>query len=260
MTPLTELRANHIRGLLRDARARRGDSEFVLEGPHLLEAAMEKALKLIEYVAFTQDAIVRHPDLLDQAEKLDIPVYSLSAKLAARTSDTQEPQGIFAVARMPRPSPVRGNVILALDGVKDPGNAGTIIRTAAWFGVQNILLADGSADPFAPKVVRGTQGAIFDVSLETNADLMKRLTDLRNTGWTILAASVSETAKPVYDISFPERVVFLFGTEARGIRPELLTLAAEEIVIPKHGAGESLNVAVSAAIILGEFRRRNPAT
>ncbi len=72
MTPLTELRVNHIRGLLRDARARRGDSEFVIEGPHLLEAAIEKAPKLIEYAAFTQDAVVRHGALLDMAERLDI--------------------------------------------------------------------------------------------------------------------------------------------------------------------------------------------
>ena len=117
MTPLTELRANHIRGLLRDARARRGDSEFVLEGPHLLEAALEKAPKLIEYVAFTQDAVVRHTALLDRAEAMGIEVHSLPAKLSGRISDTEEPQGIFAVVRMPHSAQLHGDAILALDGV-----------------------------------------------------------------------------------------------------------------------------------------------
>jgi TrmH family RNA methyltransferase len=260
MTPLTELRANHIRGLLHDARARRGDSEFVLEGPHLLEAAIENAFKLIEYVAFTQDAVVRHTALLDHAESLGIPVYSLPAKLADRISDTQEPQGIFAVARMPRSAHLRGNAVLALDGVQDPGNVGTIIRAAAWFGIQDMLLGEGTADPFAPKVVRSTQGAIFDVGLEQSADLLKRLTDLRNAGWQIVAATLDAAAKPVFEFTFPDKAILLLGTEARGIRPELLELAGEQIVIPRYGVGESLNVALSAAIILAEFRRRNPAT
>jgi TrmH family RNA methyltransferase len=258
MTPLTELRVNHIRGLLRDARARRGDSEFVIEGPHLLEAALEKAPKLIEYAAFTQDAVVRYGELLDRAVASGIAVHSLPAKLAQRVSDTEEPQGIFAVVRMPRSSQPRGKAMLALDGVQDPGNVGTIIRTAAWFGVQEILLGEGTADPYAPKVVRSTQGAIFDVTLEMSADLAKRLTDLRNAGWKILAATVDEGAKSIFDLTFPERMIFLMGTEARGIRPELLELASERIIIPRYGAGESLNVALSTAIILAEFRRRNP--
>ncbi len=258
MTPLTELRANHIRGLLRDARARRGDSEFAIEGPHLLEAALEKAPKLIKYAAFTQDAVVRHTWLLERAESLGISVHSLPTKLSYRISDTEEPQGIFAVARMPRLSHPHGDAILVLDGVQDPGNVGTIIRSAAWFGVPNILIGEGTADPYAPKVVRGSQGAIFDVSIDAVTDLVKRLTDLQNAGWQILAATLAETAQSVFEISFPEKTILLLGAEARGVRPELVELASQQIVIPKYGAGESLNVAISAAILLAEFRRRKP--
>ncbi len=258
MTPLTELRANHIRGLLHDARARRGDSEFAIEGPHLLEAALEKTPKLIEYAAFTQEAVVRYTSLLDKAESLGIAVHSLPSKLSYRISDTQEPQGIFAVVRMPRLSHPHGDAIIVLDGVQDPGNVGTIIRSAAWFGVPNILIGDGTADPYAPKVVRGTQGAIFDVSIDAVTDLTKRLTELKNAGWNIFAATLAETAQSIFEIAFPEKVILLLGAEARGIRPELLALANEQIVIPKYGAGESLNVAISGAIILAEFRRSRP--
>jgi TrmH family RNA methyltransferase len=119
-------------------------------------------------------------------------------------------------------------------------------------------LGEGTADPYAPKVVRSTQGAFFDVNIEAGSDLIKRLPELRDAGWPILAATLEATAKPIYDIAFPTRKLLLFGTEARGIRPELLALADEQIIIPRYGAGESLNVAVSTAVVLAELRRRTP--
>ncbi|MFI5201985.1 MAG: TrmH family RNA methyltransferase, partial [Candidatus Kapaibacterium sp.] len=171
MQPLTELRSKHIRELLNNPRARRGDSEFVVEGPHLIEAALEKAPKLILYLAITDKAADRHPELLERAESMGLSCYNLSPKHAGRITNASEPQGWFAVLRMPRPTELRGDVVIALDGLQDPGNVGTIIRTAAWFGVETILLGNSTADPFAPKVVRSTQGAIFDVGLETGINL-----------------------------------------------------------------------------------------
>lgn len=260
MAPLTELRSKHIRELLNNPRARRGDSEFVIEGPHLIEAALEKAQKLILYVTATEKAIERHPELLEKAEALGLACYALSPKHAGRITNATEPQGWFAVLRMPRPSlgahaELRGDVVIALDGLQDPGNVGTIIRTAAWFGVETILLGNSTADPFAPKVVRSTQGAIFDVSLETGGNLVKRLTDLRASGWEIIATTLDPAATSVFEATFPNPCVLLFGKEASGISPELLELASTRLVIPKFGSGESLNVAVSAAIVLAEMRR-----
>ena len=256
MTPLTELRSKHIAELLRNPKARRGDSEFVAEGPHLFEAALEKAPKLILYIAVTEKATRSYPALLERAEAAGIEIFSLSPKNALRITDAREPQGWFTVLRMPaRPQETKGNVVIALDGVQDPGNVGTVIRTAAWFGVESIILGDGTSDPFAPKVIRSTQGAVFDASLETNADLNKRLPALRE-GRELIATTVGETATSVYDFDFPERCVLLFGQEGRGIRAELLEMASRQIVIPKYGSGESLNVAVSAAIVLSELRRR----
>ena len=257
MQPLTEIRSKHIRELLRNARARRGDSEFVLEGPHLLEAALEKAPKLIFYIAATTKAEKYHGKLLDRAASLEIPAYMLAQKFAERIADVQETQGLFAVLKMPAPKEIRGDVAIALDGVQDPGNVGTIIRTAAWFNAPSILLGQGTADPYAPKVVRGTQGAIFDVSLETSADLTRRLTDLQKKGWHVIAATVDADAKSVFDFSFPKQTLLLFGNEARGIRPELLTIAEDRVFIPRYGAVESLNVSASAAIVLAELRRRS---
>lgn len=256
MQPLTELRSKHIRELLNNPRARRGDSEFVIEGPHLIEAALEKAAKLILYITATEKAIDRHPELLERAEALGLACYALSPKHAGRITNATEPQGWFAVLRMPRPADLRGDVVIALDGLQDPGNVGTIIRTAAWFGVETILLGNSTADPFAPKVVRSTQGAIFDVSLETGGNLVKRLSDLRASGREIIATTLDSTANSVFEATFPNPCVLLFGKEARGISPDLLELASTRVVIPKFGSGESLNVAASAAIVLAELRRR----
>ena len=256
MGPLTELRSKHIRELLNNPRARRGDSEFVVEGPHLIEAALEKAPKLILYIAATEKAIERHPELLERAEAMGLACYALSPKHAGRITNAAEPQGWFAELRMPRPAELRGDVVIALDGLQDPGNVGTIIRTAAWFGIETILLGNSTADPFAPKVVRSTQGAIFDVSLETGGNLVKRLTDLRASGREIVATTLDPAATSVFEATFPNPCVLLFGREASGLSPELLELATTKVMIPKYGVGESLNVAVSSAIVLAEMRRR----
>ena len=256
-TPLTQIRSSHIRSLLRDSRARRGDSEFVIEGHHLVNAALEKVARLVLYIAITDHSAERHPEILAKAEELDIPVYSLSPKQSRKISDAVQPSGSLAVLRIPRNSKPEepSDAVIALDGLQDPGNVGTIVRTAAWFGVKSILLGERTADPYAPKVVRSTQGAIFDVNLELGSDISRRLIELKEKGYEIMATTVSENAKSIYETKFPEKAIFLFGTEARGIRPELLEMASAEITIPRFAIGESLNVAVSAAIILAEFRR-----
>ncbi len=256
MSPLTELRSKHIRELLRNPKARRGDSEFVVEGPHLLEAALEKVPKLVLYVAATAKALNSHPALAERVESLDIPMYSLSPKGSERITDAKEPQGWFAVLRMPRPRELKGDVVVALDGVQDPGNVGTVIRSAAWFGVETVLLGDGTADPFAPKVVRSTQGALFEMNLETSVNLTRRLPELRDAGRQIVAATVDESAVSAFEATYPKQCVLLFGTEGQGINPELLSLASSQVMIPRFGVGESLNVAISAAIVLAELRRK----
>src|SRR5437868_3915230 len=129
---LTESQSKHFRELLRSASARRTSGEYVVEGPHLLEAAIEKAAKNIILVAFTEEAGNRYPDLITDCHRERLKTFSIPAKLASRISDTEEPQGIFAVLTIPKSgAQIEGDVVLALDGVQDPGNAGNIIRTAA---------------------------------------------------------------------------------------------------------------------------------
>ncbi|SRR5579883_729817 len=256
MTPLTEQQSKYIRELLRSARSRREHGEFVIEGPHLLEVALEKAPLLFSFCAVTATASEEYTRLIERAQAAGIKVYSLSSKLANRISDTEEPQGIFAVLKIPPPTKRKSNIILALDAIQDPGNVGTILRTAAWFGIQTILLGEGTADVYAPKVVRSTQGAIFEVSAESNVNLRESLLELKKETWQIIATTLSHSSKSIYEFDFRGKCVILLGSEARGISEELLKIADQRIIIPRFGTGESLNVASSAAIILSEARRR----
>src|SRR3954462_6951156 len=128
MTALTEAQAKHIRELLRSARVRREAGEFVIEGPHLLEVALQKAPQQITFAAFTAEASAQYAGLLAKCRE----VRSIPQKLASRISDTEEPQGIFAVLKIPDSRTIVGDIVVALDSVQDPGNVGTIIRTATW--------------------------------------------------------------------------------------------------------------------------------
>jgi len=253
MTPLTEAQAKHIRELLRSARVRREKHEFVIEGPHLLEVALQKAPYLIKLAAFTAEASSQYATLLAKCRE----VRSVPQKLASRISDTEEPQGIFAVMKIPEVQTISGDAVVALDAVQDPGNVGTIIRTAAWFGVKSILLGEGTADVFAPKVVRATQGAIFSISFEERVDLKVRLRSLQSHGWKVVATSLDKKTRPLYEHKLSSQTILLLGSEAHGISSDLFAMADESVMIPRFGDGESLNVATSAAIILSEFRRRS---
>ncbi len=257
MIVLTESASRHIRDLLRTASLRREFNEFVIEGRHLLEVALDKRPDLIDQILFTEAAAASCSKLFDRCINSGLDMLSVSPKLASRISDTQEPQGIFAVLKMPVPkATASGNVILALDAVQDPGNVGTIIRTAAWFGVTTIFLGEGTADPFSPKVVRSTQGAIFDVDLHNKVDLASELPMFNRQGWNVLAATLSEAATSVYELQTTDKTLLLLGSEAHGISDVLLSLSDAQIIVPRFGEGESLNVATSAAVILSEIRRR----
>src|SRR5207237_76763 len=141
-------------------------------------------------------------------------------------------------------------IVLALDAVQDPGNVGTIVRTAAWFGVRSLLLGVGTADVYAPKVIRSTQGAIFSVSMESLVDLVGRLKVLQNEGWKVIATVLDTGAHSIYEWRQDGKAILLLGSEAHGISPELIALSEECVMIPRYGEGESLNVATSAAIVL----------
>ena len=258
LPPLARAHADELRNIVREASDRNATSSFVIEGPHLIERAFETAPDRIKEVIFTEEALEANPALLKSAARKGITSYQVSAKLSERISDTKSPQGIFAVVTMPQKDDVLPNdgILIALDGVQDAGNVGTIIRTAAWFGVKRIFLSSECADPYSPKVLRATQGEIFSVSVGNRGDILQNVVSLQKKGFQIIAATLETSACLLYKMAFAPNTVLVFGSEAHGIRKEILGIAVGQIIVPKFGQGESLNVASSVGIILSEVMRK----
>ena len=226
---------------------------FVAEGLRLCE---EIPPALIEFGFFTREFLsdTRAATLIERLKKF-APLEEISSSALEKISDTQTPQGILLVARQKLSTLAEVNakkIIVALDGVQDPGNVGTILRTAAAFDCGLILL-DGSAELFNPKVIRSTMGAIFNMTVTTSTrEEFLSAMSLRE----ILAAAVDKSAEVYFRHDLTKPVAIVFGSEASGVSKEILSVA-QKIFIPMSGRVESLNVAISAAIILSEAVRQS---
>ena len=221
---------------------------FVAEGLRLCE---EVPPALVEFGFYTREFLSdeRAQTLVGRLKNLE----EISSAMMERLSDTQTPQGILLVARQKFSTleeVLAKKIIAVLDGVQDPGNVGTILRTAAAFDCAVILL-DGSAEIFNPKVVRASMGAIFYSPIIKLT--REKFLELR--GVEILAAALDSSAEIYHRHDFTGGAAIVFGSEAAGVSKKILSVA-RKIFIPMSGHAESLNVATSAAIILSEAVRQ----
>jgi TrmH family RNA methyltransferase len=254
---LARSEAEHLRALVRESSERTASGCFVIEGPHLLERALESAPGDIRSAYFTHEALESFSMLRRKLEKQKIEIVVISIKQSERIADTKTPQGVFAVITIStQRNRSDDNCVIILDGVQDPGNVGTIIRAAAWFGIRQLIVGNNSADPYAAKTLRSTQGEIFSVNCESVGDLVRTVASLKSDGYRILTTTLDPAACSIYREEFSAKVVIVFGSEASGVSPALGKLADMSLTIPKFGSGESLNVAMSAAIIFAERARR----
>lgn len=229
---------------LKDRKGRRESGCFLVEGRKMVEEALKSAFD-VEAVLVQEG--VSFPD------GLTMPVYELPAHVLAAVCDTKTPQGIAAVVRMKEQSAL-GKHIVVLDGVQDPGNVGTIIRTADAAGLDGVLLSNQCADVFSPKVLRATMGSIFRMNLRTTDDLPGELTKLREKGYSILSSQLDGT--PFYEREkVAERFALIIGNEGNGVSEQVQQTATHRVRLPMRGGAESLNAAIAAAIMMYELMR-----
>ena len=171
-------------------------------------------------------------------------------------SDVTNPQGILAVIEKEKKEEIdyETDFLLILDGLQDPGNLGTILRTADSVGLNQIIVSNGTVDSYNPKVIRSTMGASFRVRVIESDDLVKTIKEIRNHGFKIAATDLN-TNQTIYNMEM-KKVAIIIGNEANGVSKEVLEVADEKVKIPMLGKTESLNAAVATGVILYEYVRR----
>ena len=177
----------------------------------------------------------------------------MPAHVLAAVCDTKTPQGIAAVVHM-ADVPLTGPRLVAMDGVQDPGNVGTIIRTADAAGFDGIILSNQCADVFSPKVLRATMGSIFRMGIRVTDDLPGLLGKMVQDGASVLSSQLD--GEPFYQRSpLNERFVLVIGSEGNGVTDEVKAVATHKVKLPMRGGAESLNAAVAAGIMMYELTR-----
>lgn len=239
-----------LKKLAESGRERRKSGRTLLDGVHLV-VAFEQAQGPVETLVVAESA-QRQPEIARLIAGREITV--LADPLLRELGLVDTPSGLLAVVAMPQ---ARAAVDLAqdailLDGVQDPGNVGTLLRTAAAAGVKQVLLSPGCAAAWSPKVLRAGQGAHFVLNLVEDADLAAFVADYRGT----TAVTCLDGATSLYEARWQGPLAWIFGAEGQGVRRELIAAAGLKIRIPMPGAVESLNVGAAAAVCLFEALRR----
>ncbi len=260
---LTSIRAAPVAAARRLAkRTFRGqDRRFLAEGPQAVREALELPGSAIEVFA-TDEATARHADLIAAAAAAGVPLHRVSGQVMAAIAQTVTPQGLVAVCRFldvplaavlgPWLSPAP-RLIAVLANVRDPGNAGTVIRVADAAGADAVILTTGSVDVYNPKCARASAGSVFHLPISVEAEVGAALAALRAAGVRVLAADGTGPADlDDLDVAgeLARPTAWLFGNEAWGLPPELCALADEVVRVPIHGKAESLNLATAAAVCM----------
>jgi len=242
----------HWKKLVTTRKERDKFTEFLVEGFHLTEEALKKKESI-------KSLIVREGvDIPAGWNVDDVPMYSVTAAVAKEISETEHSQGIFAHCAQPeftKADQQQWSKLLLVDAVQDPGNIGTMIRTASASGIDAVVLGKGCADPFNPKTVRSAQGSHFQIPVvrgeleEWTAELNERNIPLFGT------ALINST--PVHEVESQEAFALIVGNEGSGVDPVLLQKTDRNLMVPLYGEAESLNVAVATGILLYSLVPKN---
>ncbi|MGV0792147.1 RNA methyltransferase [Mycolicibacterium sp. XJ1819] len=237
---------------------RRREGRFLAEGPHLVEAALRRGL--VSEVFATEAALDRFGPMLT-----DVPVHPVTERAAKALSDTVTPVGLVAVCTVPETTlsdvlAERPRLLAVAVALSEPGNAGTLIRTADAMGADAVVLAGHSVDPYNGKCMRASAGSIFSVPVVGAPDAGAAVAELGAAGLQVLATTVDGEVS-LDDVELDGPTAWLFGAEAHGLAADLAGMATHRVRIPIEGSAESLNVAAAAAICLYQsakaMRRRS---
>ncbi len=241
---------------LKERRFRDKENLFILEGLRLIEEAIRANMD-IEYIIISKDYEDKFNDLLLENNISSNKIITLSNNLFMQLASTENPQGIIAVIKKnDKKKDLSGDFFLICDKVQDPGNLGTIIRTAHAAGVDGIILTKGTVDIYNDKTIRSTMGSIFYVPIFYDDKDFTIIRNLKKDGFGLVATSLKES-RNFFEEDLKGKIILAVGNEGNGISNELFELADKKVKIPMPGGAESLNVSIATSIILFEKVRQN---
>jgi len=257
---ITSLQNPHIklaRQLLSDRKAREESKSLVVEGVRLAEEAILNGWQP-QFALWSAQLNERGKKVLQQITRLQIPVEEIPPVLMSKISDTETPQGLMLVLTQKEQTLTeKPNFLLALDGVRDPGNLGSILRTASAFGSQGVILLPGSADPFSSKVLRAAMGAHFRLpALNMTVEEFNLLCKEKAVPALKIYLADMDSAQPCWSMDLRQPLALVIGGEAAGASAQLYAIADGKVLIPMPAGSESLNAAVAASILLYEIMRQ----
>lgn len=242
---------------LKEKKYRDQENCYIIEGIKLIKEAIQENAK-IKLIIVCDDCT--QESFIDSELKYEIAKYDciyVTEKIFTKLTDVVNPQGILAVIEKEKNNEkidYNDDLFLILDNIQDPGNMGTILRTADSINLKQIIISKNSTDAYSPKVVRSTMGAIFRIKVIESDNLEKTIKELKKHKIKIMATSL-QTDKTIYDTSYSKTAIIV-GNEANGVSKTILDIADEKIKIPMPGKTESLNASVATAIVLYEALRQ----
>ncbi len=237
-------------------KARWNQKRFIIEGVKSVEELLKEG-NLIDYIVYSDKLLIVNEgvDLLDKIDEKDIELVHVSDNLFKEITNVENPQGVMAIVKFNLVSfediLKNKDFLIYLDEVADPGNMGTIIRTADAFGASGIIISEGSVDVYNPKVVRASMGSIFHVPLCYVDDEKEAFEAFKREKITILATAL-KSDKFIHEVELGENTVLIIGNEARGVSEASIDNADELVKIYMSGEAESLNAAIAASIVMYE--------
>ena len=238
----------HWKKLVTLRKEREKSSEFIIEGFHLVEEALKNKEQILQIIVRDDVDL----PLLWQTD--DVQMVQVNEAVAKEIAETEKSQGVFAHCKVSEPTEIEmagWRKVLLIDAVQDPGNIGTMIRTADAAGIDAVVLGKGCADAYNPKVMRSAQGSHFHIPV-VRGELNDWIDRLQGDGVKVFGTSLEE-AISYRDITVTEDFAVIVGNEGAGISPQLLAKTDQNVIIPILGGAESLNVAVATGILLYAF-------
>ncbi|KAA8732723.1 RNA methyltransferase [Acinetobacter qingfengensis] len=241
----------HLRGLIEQPSTRKKHAQTILEGAHLIESYLNS--KQQPQSVFITETGLQHPENQIALTQINCPVFILPEQIYKSLSTLTQATPLMAIIQQPESDAHWKSTLdtLILDHIQDPGNVGTLLRSAAAVGVRQIIATKGTASLWSPRVLRAAMGAHFTLNLFENADYH----DILNTFNIPILATSSHRPTSIYNIDLTQPLVWILGNEGQGVHPVLLE-QAKAVTIPQPGGQESLNVAIAGSVCLFEMMRQ----